>query len=76
MSRAGVPETVSMRVSKHKTRSIFDCHNITNGADLKGAAEKGTQFRRDAVERMGRVNSDNMVTIEQKAVQDDKHAGL
>jgi|APFre7841882630_1041343.scaffolds.fasta_scaffold270932_1 hypothetical protein len=56
-----------MRGSGHKTRSIFDPYNITNEADLKGAAEKVTQFHLDTEERIERLNGDNMVTITEKA---------
>jgi integrase len=55
MIRAGIPDTVAMKISGHKTRSVFDRYNIISEDDLREAAKKISQAakeKKDSVERI------------------------
>ncbi len=46
LRRAGVPESVAMKISGHKTRELYERHNIVYNADTAQAMEKLEQFQR------------------------------
>jgi hypothetical protein len=45
MTQAGVPQPVAMKVSGHKTSSMFQRYNIVATDDLHTALERTEQYR-------------------------------
>jgi len=66
--KRGVPESVVMRVSGHRTRSVFERYNIVNDEDVRDAvkvieAGQGSRWRKAEGENLG----NDLVTSEEKA---------
>ena len=62
MVRAGVPERVSIAISGHKTRSVFERYNIVNENDLK-LVSKGVEVYH--LERAKLENGHSLGTVTQ-----------
>lgn len=54
MERAGVPRSVAMKLSGHRTESVYRRYAIVSEADLRGVAKLATLHRGDTPAPFGR----------------------
>ena len=65
MTRARVQETVAIKISGHKSRSVFDRYNITNEEDLKSASESLSNHHNETSQKIAQAqDGHNLGTID------------
>lgn len=57
LRRAGVAETVIMKITGHRTRSVFEIYNITDETDTREAGRKAEEFLATEQKRVAQITS-------------------
>jgi hypothetical protein len=51
MTQAGTPQAVAMKISGHKTASMFQRYNIVATDDMRAALERTERYRVETAEK-------------------------
>ena len=68
MVRAGIPEGVAMKITGHKTRSVFERYNIVSDADLREATKKREAYAQAQEEKFTGTKPGTIVDFHEKRV--------
>lgn len=74
MVRRGVTERVAMRISGHKSRSVFDRYDIVSESDLADAALKVERGGKDELARTDSIHSSYIEPAESKTDPREENA--
>jgi integrase len=59
MRRAGVPESVIMKITGHRTRTVFERYNITDQTDTQEAGRRAEEFLAKEHGNLAQITSQN-----------------
>lgn len=74
LRRLGVQESVAMRISGHKTRSVFERYNIVDEADLADAASKLDTKQNGAAQELSQGFGHDLGTIAANCTKTESNA--
>jgi integrase len=61
LRRAGVPESIIMKITGHRTRSVFERYNITDHTDTQAAGRKAEEFLAREHEVVAQIVAQNSI---------------